>query len=409
MIQRGTPPAVPFPRQALLAGALGMLFVASPGSALAAEEAKEGYKVGEFRVVPNASVTERWDDNIYGQNTGEVDDTITNVSASVAANSEWTQHRLGLEAGVSADYYADNDTEDTVDWWIGGDGRRDLSVKSHVTGGIRFSQNHEDRSSPDAFTGAADPTTYVTSHAHLGFSHRMAPFTLRLGGVYEDLNFTDGSAPGFDINQRDRAQYSLGMRFSYQRQDALEVFFQALTDTREYEDQTVGRDSDGYRMGLGLRTASNPAVQAEGFVGYLSQDYDNVTLKDVNGLYYGANLKWKPAESTQVTGYVDRAVNETTLAGASSHLDTTVGARIDRVITPKLSLNATLAYSNSDYQGVSLELDEFVAGIGARYYFDRCCYLAGGYRFTNRDANNPTYEYDKNVLFLSIGYSPRGR
>lgn len=396
-----------------LALACAALFVATAQTGWTADGAavqeQSGYKMGEFRIDPAVSVTERWDDNIFGLNDGEKDDTITNVSASVKANSEWQRHRINLDAGASADYYADFDSEDVVDWWLGGDGRFDLSAKSHLLGGLRFSQNHEDRASPDAATGSADPTTYVTSHAHVGLAHRLAPFTIRLGGVFENLNFKDGSSPTFDVDWRDRDQYSVGVRFSYQLQNAPEIFFQAATDTRTYDDQAVGRDSDGYRMGLGLRTENGPGFQAEAFIGYLSQDYDNIALKDVEGLYYGANLKWKPRASTQVTAYVDRSVNETTVSGASSHLDTTVGTRLEHDLSAKLALNASLTYNNSDYQGTDLELDEVAAGVGARYYFNKLYYVAGGYRHISRDANDPIYEYDKNLFFVTIGYAPRGR
>lgn len=394
---------------------LGTILFASGIGLVAAQETQNPSQDSQaseaFKLTPLISLTSRWDDNIYGQNTGEVDDQITNATASIKAASQWKRHRVGMEAGVSADFYADNDTENVTDWWVDADGRYDLSAKSHALAGVRISQNHEDRSSPDAQVGAADPTTYVTSHGHVGFAHYMAPFTFRVGAVFENLNFKDGSvvAPPFDVNQRDRDQYSLGMRFSYQMKNATEVFFQAATDTREYDMQSVGRDSDGYRLGLGLRADKGPAYQVEGFIGHMVQDYDAVAMKDVSGLYYGLNLKWKPAEPTQITGYVDRSINETTLLNASSHLDTTIGGRVEHKLNPDLSLNANLAFTNADYQGVSLDLDEVVAGFGARYYFSKNYFVAGDYRYINRDANNPTYEYTKNLYLLSIGYSPRPR
>ena len=72
-------------------------------------------------------------------------------------------------------------------------------------------------------------------------------------------------------------------------------------------------------------------------------------------------------------------------------------------------MNAGLSYTNSDYQGVSLELDAVSASAGARYYFDKNIFLSGGYRYTNRDANSTTYEYDQNMVFLTLGYAPRTR
>lgn len=373
----------------------------------------EGFRVEGFRVMPNASLTENWNNNIYGTPTNEKSDTITAASASVKVNSDWARHRLDFDVGASADFYRKNDSEDVVNWWLGTDGRYDLSARSHALGGLRVSQNHEDRSSPDSAAGANDPTTYITSRAHIGFAHRLAPFTIRVGGVVENLNFDDGSSPGFDVDWRDRNQFSIGTRFSYQLSPQNEIFFQAATDTRDYDNEPVGRNSDGYRLGLGLRTNRGAEFEAEGFLGHMAQDYDNIALKDVNGLYYGANLKWKPASHTRFSAGIDRAINETTYSeagtDASSHLDTSINGRVEHDINSKLSLNLSLGYSNSDYQGVTLELDELSAGAGLRYAFDRHFYLAGGYQYSNRDANNPLYEYDRNLFYVSFGYKPRSR
>lgn len=374
-----------------------------------APNAPEGFKIGEFRVTPNASLSESWDDNIYGTPNFEQSDSITTLGASVKANSDWARHRLSLDAGVSADYYADFDSEDVVDWWAGADGRYDLSAQSHALGGLRFSQDHEDRSSPDSAVGAKDPTTYQTSQAHAGFAHQLAAFTIRVGGVIEKLNFMDGSTPFFDVDQRDRKQYSLGTRFSYQLKPTSEVFFQAATDTRAYDDKTVGRNSDGYRLGLGLRFKQGANFEAEGFLGHLTQDYDDITLKDVSAPYYGGNLKWKPSAQTRVSAVLDRSVSETTYTGASSYLETLLSGRVEHDLTPQLTLSASLSYTKSDYEGVSLVLDEYVAGAGARYYFDHSVYVSGGYRYTNRNADLAIYEYNRNLFFLTIGYAPRNR
>lgn len=373
----------------------------------------EGFRVEGFRVMPNVSLTESWNNNIYGTPANEESDTITTASASVKVNSDWASHRLNFDAGASADFYRKNDTEDVANWWLGTDGRYDLSTRSHALGGLRVSQNHEDRSSPDSAAGALDPTTYITSRAHIGFAHQLAPFTIRVGGVVENLDFGDGSSPGFDVDWRDRNQFSIGTRFSYQLNPQNEIFFQAATDARDYDNEPVGRNSDGYRLGLGIRTSQGPGFEAEGFLGHMSQDYDNIALKDVSGLYYGASLKWKPVSHTRINASVDRAINETTysVAGldASSHLDTTVSGRIEHDLNPKLTLNLSLAYGKLEYQGVTLDLDEIAAGAGIRYDFDRRFYLSGGYRYINRDANNPTYEYDRNLFYLTIGYSPGSR
>lgn len=381
----------------------------------------EGFRIGTFVVRPEVSLTELYDDNIYATRSREADDLVTVISPTLSLKSNWERHSLNLWTGADKDIYRSNSSENVTDHWLEAQGRIDISEKSNIYGGAGISRNHEDRAvldDPDRASLAAEPTRYWETKAHLGVFHQFERIALRLGTTYEHLDFSNVAAIGggiVNMNDRDRKLYSAGGRATFKISDRYEAFLQAASDTRRYDQNDVGRDSDGYRLSAGMGFDFGGNNKAEFYVGHLVQNYKNALLADVSKPYFGADAKFAIGPSTYLTAYLDRELAETTITGASSYLDTTIGARVDHDFTQDFSVNGRLAYSRSAFQGIDRNEDYLDAGFGAKYYLGKDIYIAGDYRIMLRETNanttvvngiQNTFDYDKNQIFISIGYTP---
>lgn len=381
----------------------------------------DGLRVGSFVVTPEISLTEMYDDNIYATRVKEVEDWVTIISPTVAVKSDWDKHSLNFWAGLDADVYRSNTDENIVDHWLEGEGRFDISDKTNVYAGVGVSRNHEDRANLDdplRTTLAKEPTRYWETKGHLGAFHQFEALSLRVGTTYEHLDFDNVPAIGggtIIMNDRDRKLYSAGGRASYKLSPKYEAFFQAATDDRRYDMSGVGRDSDGYRVAAGMGFDFEGNNKAEAYLGYLKQNYKNAALADVSKPYFGAEAKFAVGPSTYVSAFVDRELAETTVTGASSYLDTTVGARVDHDMNQNLSFNGRLSVSRSQFQGVSRDEDYLDAGFGAKYYITKDVYVAGDYRLMLRETNDNTvsttgskntFDFDRNQIYVSLGYTP---
>jgi hypothetical protein len=381
----------------------------------------DGLRVGSFVVSPEISLTEMYDDNIYATRVKEVEDWISIISPTISVKSDWARHSLNFWAGLDADIYRSNSDENVVDHWLEGEGRFDISDKTNVYAGAGVSRNHEDRANLDdplRTTLANEPTRYTETKGHLGAFHQFDAASLRIGTTYEHLNFDNVSAIGggtIVMNDRDRKLYSVGGRASYKISPKYEAFVQAATDDRRYDMSGVGRDSDGYRVAAGMGFDFGGNNKAEAYIGHLKQNYKSSALADVSKPYFGAEAKFAVGPSTYVSAFIDRELAETTITGASSYLDTTVGARVDHDVSQDLSLNGRLAVSKSQFQGVSRDEDYLDAGFGAKYYIAKDVYVAGDYRLMLRetDANTVTatgtqntFDFDRNQIYVSVGYTP---
>src|SRR5512143_2186601 len=370
-----------------------------------------GIPWGSFLVFPEVSLAVTYDDNIYAERpyypvrANLVHDVIYTLSPSVALKSKWTQHALNFDAGGDFDRYRNNDSEDVNDYWLGFDGRYDLSPTTNVFGGARYSHDHEDRSTPGDL-GQVEPVLYNHDEAHLGVAHSFGAFRLRLGG-------TD------DNDYRDHNLNSLGARLGYVLSPTYEVFGQVSTDNRNYDNpintQTFNRDSEGYRAASGVKFTLQPQrLAGEAFAGVMHQNFDYSGFSDIDKPYFGALAVWKPTSLTTATLFIDRSLEETTVFNiidgvrdyASSSTDTTYGFEVERHLTSKLSVNGRAAYTHSDFNDFA-RVDKIIdAGAGLRYYVQPNVYLGADLRVGDRASNDIAAQYSRNQFMVSVGYTP---
>jgi hypothetical protein len=379
-----------------------------------------GIKVGSFLMYPEISAAIMHDDNIYGERRDETSDFVTILSPVILFESAWSEHWLQFDAGADIDRYQDFPQESVEDYWIGADGRLDISRATKLFGGARWTRDHEDRAEPDALSPfvAAEPTRYNQASADLGALIRSDSMSLRVGGTFDRYDFHDVPSvlgPTINKDDRDRDMYSLGARIKFRASPVADVFAQYATDSREYrvvpDDFGFRRDSDGYRAAAGLRLRNaRRTVVSELFAGWMSQDYEDPAFEDLGEPYFGAELIWRPTPRITLTGFIDRAVEESTIPNVSGYFDTSYGLRAQRRLTKDLTVNGRFAYVRSEFRG-SDRLDKIIdAGAGLRYFVSRTVYLGADYRLIDRNSNATLSkiccQYARDQVMFSVGVTP---
>jgi len=379
-----------------------------------------GIKVGSFLMYPEISAALMHDSNIYSTRTDEVSDYINIFSPVVTLESDWSKHWLQLEAGADIDRYHNHPQENVQDYWVGADGRIDMSRSAILFGGARFSHDHEDRSEPDALSPfiAAEPTPYNLASADAGLLLRSDAVSLRVGGTFDRYDYFDVPSvlgPTINMDDRDRDMYSIGARLGLRASDSADLFVQYATDTRTYkyvpDDFGFVRDSDGYRAAAGVRLRNaRRTLVAEFLAGWMYQDYEDPAFEDLSEPYFGADLTWRPTPRITVTGFIDRVLEESTIPDVSGYLDTSYGLRAERKLTKDLTVNGRFAYVRSEFLG-SERLDTIIdAGAGLRYFVSRTVYLGADYRLIDRNSNVTIFEvccqYVRNQVMFSVGVTP---
>ncbi len=410
------PPAVHAADDAASAPEQGASGRAPPDVPRLDAEAADGYRWGGFLVRPEAALSGVYDSNIFASRTNEVEDGILLFAPSVSADSTWARHSLGIDLGGAFGRYSSNSDEDYDDYWASTDGRYDLTDATNVFGGLGYSHEHEERGSPEDEQSGDKPTVYDSSRAHAGISHDWGKTSLRLGGTYEDLTFDN--AGSLNNKDRDRVLTGAGGRLTWQLHTRYAVYGQGVWDKRDYDqsrdDNGYQRDSSGYRAGGGVLVTFTNRLKGEAYLGYLSQDYDDPRFGDVGKLDYGGSLRWRPTPRTVLLAEVERSLEETTLAGSSGYLYTSLSASVRYKLTPRVNVNAAVSAAEANYQDISREDRYYSADFGMRYYLSPRWYLGAEYRVLVRDSSsdeevsNPASpqeldDYGRNQFFLTLG------
>ncbi|MEZ5670143.1 MAG: outer membrane beta-barrel protein [Alphaproteobacteria bacterium] len=365
-------------------------------------------QIGSFVLDPRLTLTEFYDDNIFATRNHKVHDAVTVVSPSLRLDSDWGEHALSVYGSMDVGRHANRSSEDYVDWRVGGEGRVDFSPEANLFGGARFTHDHEPRSSPDEVNGTG-PTLFDEIYGFAGGSVRFDPLSVRAAGTYRHIDFDDVDSTGGTINNddRDRALTDIGARVGYLIEPGWQAFVQGALDLRDYDDAVddagVDRDSAGFNAAAGMVIGLENESWVELLAGYLHQDYDGVTLEDVDAFDFGARLTWRPTLRTTVTGIVDRTIAETTATGASSYLATRFGAGVEHLLAPDLSAQLSADYTFNDYVGITRSDRLLDANLGLAYYVTPHIWLGTDYSYQRRESEAAGEDYDENRLFFRIG------
>ena len=367
-----------------------------------------GIPLGDFLIYPEAQVSEFYDNNIFATKTGEQNDFVTVIAPQVFVASNWARHSLNFQAHGDVTLYNEHTKENSTDYWFSSEGQYDFSDTTNAFGGTLFGQWHEDRESPDDVNGL-EPTIYRELRGFGGLSHRIDATTVRVGGTWQRLTFDDTPAAGGTIfnGDRDRDHVTAGARFIHRLNETFSPYFDANFDGRNYrlarDFAGFDRDSQGYRLFVGTNVSIASVLAGEIYAGYMGQDYDDPTLKDVAVPGFGGNVRWAITDNVLISAWADRSIQETTLFAASSYVYTATGATIDYDITKAIVLTLRGSLAHSAFEGNGRVDNDYDTGFGARYNFTDNLYVAADYRFQRRISNAIFSDYSRHQVFLRAG------
>lgn len=383
-------------------------------------------EVGSFLVSPQLDVTRAHDSNVYLTNSAQISDQFWTFSPAVWAKSNWVEHALNLHAATDSVRYKTVTAEDSDDFRVSAEGRYDISRDRNVFGGARYLADHEDRESPTAQNGLT-PTKYQQHQYYAGFFSQLDKVSVRLAGTVQRLNYADvdflaggGLISVINNDDRDRMQYTGGVRLGYEMSPRTEPYVEVAIDNRRYENELddlgYQRNSDGQRYFGGVRWNIPREFRIDVFAGWIRQDYVDPRFGDVAAPIAGTSLEWMATDRTTVAFHLDRSVEETTVSAtpapgvvvaASSFLNTFSSVGVEHRFTDQFSARLSASLSRAEYQQIGRQDDYYGMSIGVAYRVHRN--LIVDLSATRRELRSsvPLEDFKKELVFVraSIPFS----
>jgi hypothetical protein len=153
----------------------------------------------QYMAYPEIGLTQQYESNVFRDPSGEQSDFITSVQPGIRLQSYWKNHQLNVSARGDIGRYADNNSEDYEDVWLGADGRLDIRRGTYLTGEAEHASLHEFRGSPNDLGGDAPPT-FDRDTVTVGFTHEPGLISISTNATFTtydyDENVPRGAAPG---------------------------------------------------------------------------------------------------------------------------------------------------------------------------------------------------------------------
>ncbi len=370
-----------------------------------------GVNAGGFVFSPSIKLTETYDNNVFFQDTNEVDDFVTNITPVLAVRSNWNRHGLAVEAGSDIKRHASNKAEDAENYWLKGSGQLDISEASKMDASLEVRQDKEGRGSPNAVNGI-EPTGRDTVNGRVGFEHRPGQLFVRGHASTIDLSFDNVTTSlNTTINNADRSRRESegSLTLGYEISRDYDAFIRYTAQRRAYDqgldDLGFARSSDGSHWELGADLNFSGLVTGQVAVGRFSYDYDDARFSNTSDWSTSANVFWQLSPLTTMTFSAARTVAETTIGNASGYINLSGEVGVYHELLRNLNLQLTVSKSKQTYQGFARTDNNTGLNISAVYKMDRNISMGASWDVVVRDSDNAGFDYNHSAASVWVKYA----
>ena len=373
----------------------------------------KGIHVGAFNLNPSLDITENFNSNIYATTFNEKSDFSTLITPSVSIQSGWDRDSLGASVSGDISRYARYTAEDTSNFSASVNGRKDIveGVFINASGGYQI--QHEPRGSPNSVNGET-PTEYHLASFSLGFVKNNAVIGLNAdfsvnNFEYFDVTTLGGGAPIIETD-RNRTEYNFDAKATYEIERGYKAFIRGAGNVRAYDHRFDAggfqRSSVGYEVDGGAALSVTSKIDAEVYIGYLNQMFDDPRLSNAGGLGFGADVLWNVDGLTSVRGSVSRTVEETIVTQASSFLQTSVSLGVEHELLRDVLLAATLNYAHQEYQSFGRVDNIYGVNLTGKYLLNRYLATSLNVGYSKKTSNaigiSQLAEYEQALVALKL-------
>lgn len=358
---------------------------------------------GAFVITSSLGVSAEYNDNVFAEQINVDDDTIFRVTPRVDARSDWTVHELALGGWVNHREHVDFDSENTTDYNLFGRGRIDVSRDFQVILGGDYGHFTEDRYAAGSFS-ASEPASFDRGSVFAQALYRSD--RIQLEGTVGTS--TDEYDQALQSLIRDNDTSYVSGRVSYAISPDVAVFVQARQADLDYLQDN--RDGTQTTVDAGVNFELGAPFRGEIAVGQFTDERDDPTFGDTDGLNVAGNLKWFPTELTTVTFRANRGVIDPGLATSATAVNTGFGVRVDHELLRNVLLFGNLRQETNEYEGSAIdrEDDALSLAVGGAYKMNRNMHLEFQLSTRAQESSGAQAgpEADVNVISAGIRFFP---
>lgn len=398
----------------LLAGVVGLCLAAAGAASAQAQEGEEpvavfdrpregltpkGIDLGGFRLFPQLTVSETYDDNIFADEDGEQADFITSISGGARLRSEWTRHDFTLDTRVRHQAFLDNDEQDRTEYALRPNMKFELGGRDTAVISAEHSRQAVGRDDPEE-DDDEEPTQFNRFEVGGEYIHRINRVFFGLDAqARRDDYFTSGD------DDRDVTEFRYGLPIGYEVSAKTDVKVEPFVRRREFdENNSAGsdRDSNAAGMLLGIDTEVTSLLDLNFDVGFVANDFDDSSFDRRVDLIFGGEAIWYLSPRTTVFGRAARRDLATSTSSASSKTQTSVGLEVQQELQRDLLLGVGVQYLNDEFHDSDRTDDRANASVKLEYLVNRTFSLVADVRHQQRWSSVDGGDFSRNLATVGL-------
>ncbi|MGZ5081974.1 MAG: outer membrane beta-barrel protein, partial [Usitatibacter sp.] len=294
--------------------------------------------------------------------------------------------------------YTDSRDDDYQDYFNNNQLDMALSHRSFLRLGFDYIRGHDARGSTDrAVSTHPDKYRLISPNATYAFG---APGAQGRVEVY----WTDGYKTY--LNNRsttaasDRDTRDLGSAFYWRVAPKTYVLLDVRDTDIHYRASNSPFSSEEKRILAGVTWEATAATSGTLKVGRMKKEFDNGSQPSFSDTAWEGTVTWAPRTYSSFDFYTARTTNESTGLG-SFILSDIYGVSWNHSWSSVLSTGVNLRHQRDEYQQFSRTDETTTLGLKVGYRFRRWLTLGAEYTHTNRDSNQDSFQYDRNLYLLT--------
>ena len=343
------------------------------------------------------------DDNIY-RVTDEFAqaDSYLRLSPRLSTIGGVGKHRFSLIYNGDYAKFSDNDEANYNDHELSGRIDFSHSLRLNTTIEVGYQKDHEDPGSINRIQ------LDITEYNKFNQSYILTGLTYgsknSIGLVTLNYKRTDKKYTTNNLDFWNFESDQIYGRFTVRVAPNTQVYAEAIIADYDYTPGTNFELDNSYNRYLaGVTWDFTGKLTGDLNIGYQERDYDLVSIEDISGLAYEAELTWNLNTYTKLVGGAKRESIDSTLDEAGGFLRNTYSINLNHELSERMKLVLGAAHTTDELVFISSREDKrYDYQFGLEYDLMKNLAIAASYIYEERDSTQLTADFKANIFSLTV-------
>ncbi len=316
----------------------------------------QGIQISSFLAYPRMEVTAGATDNTYLTRADTKDSSIIAFDPSLKILSDWSRNRLEFDGAADFQRFLGNSRRDQNNWNVGLSGDLNIGSNFMLTGEADGSRQFESPYASAITSTLAVLSSYTSSFASLRGTYTAGRVRAILSVDNTTISFTAlDLGNGFEQSQqqRDRDMVRGSAQLEYALSPSVSGYVQGVFDGITYDtslpDGSANRDSNAYRLSVGVNFDIAGLARGTVAIGYVHRNYASNLYNSVSGPSVESKIEFFPSYFTTVTLRLRRYLDDSSIGSNTPYFDNRVMVQIDHALLRNLFLQGVGSYDRVQY------------------------------------------------------------